>query len=235
MGYLPSVVLTGVAALLEALGARPEVVATGADLPELALRSADVPIQGGQVLRFLSLAADVARCRNFGLRLAEYQGLAVLGPILVMMRGTRTIGEAIETLAEFYVLHTSMSSVRAVRGEQGMVLTYDLENASGPGEIQAVELGLANGMQYLRSVCGVAWHPVAVQFRHATPADCTLHRRTFGPSLNFDQDRNAVVLDRDTVTRPLTRLQQNAHRVLEAHLRRERAQIGRSGSYARKQ
>jgi AraC-like DNA-binding protein len=225
-GYLPSVVLTGAAALLEALGARPEWVAAGAGLPELALRSADVPIRGRQMLRFLSLAADVTRCRNFGLRLAEYQGLAVLGPILVMMHGTRTIGEAMETLAEFYVLHTSMSSVRAVRDEQGMVLTYDLENASGPGEIQAVELGLANGMQYLRSVCGAAWRPVVVQLRHAAPADCKMHRRTFGPSLNFDQDRNAIVLDRDTVTRPVTQFRRNAHRVLEAHLRRERTQIG---------
>jgi AraC-like DNA-binding protein len=224
-GYLPSVVLTGAAALLEVLGARPESVATGADLPELALRSADVPIRGGEVLRFLSLAADVTRCRTFGLRLAEYQGLAVLGPILVMMNGTRTIGEAMETLSEFYVLHTSMSSVRAVRDEQGMVLTYDLENASGPGEIQAVELGLANGMQYLRSICGTAWHPVVVQFRHAAPADCTMHRRTFGPSVNFDQDRNAIVLDRDTVMSSVTQLRQNAQRVLEAHLRRERTQI----------
>src|ERR1700761_419723 len=156
-GYLPSVVLTGAAALLEALGARPDWVAAGAGLPAFALGSADGPIRGGQMLRFLSLATEVTRCRNFGLRLAEYQGLAVLGPILVMMHGARTIGEAMETLAEFYVLHTSMSSVRAVRDEQGMVLTYDLENASGPGEIQAVELGLANGMQYLRTICGTAW------------------------------------------------------------------------------
>ncbi|KAA1007238.1 AraC family transcriptional regulator [Paraburkholderia panacisoli] len=224
-GYLPSVVLTGAAALLEVFGVQPEVVAAGADLPDLALRSADVPIRGAQVLRFLSLAAEVTQCRNFGLRLAEYQGLAVLGPILVMMHGARTIGEAMDTLAEFYVLHTSMSSVRAVRDDQGMVLTYDLESASGPGEVQAVELGLANGMQYLRSICGTAWQPAVVQFRHSAPADCTMHRRTFGPSLNFDQDRNAIVLDRGTVARPVTQLRRNAHRVLEAHLRRERAQV----------
>jgi AraC-like DNA-binding protein len=225
-GYLPSVVLTGAAALLDVIGARPELVATAAGLPEIALRSDDVPIRCEQVLRFLSLAADVTRCQTFGLRLAEYQGLAVLGPIFVMMHGTPTIGEAMETLAEYYVLHTSMSSVRAVRDEQGMVLTYDLGSASGPGQIQAIELGLANGMQYLRSVCGAAWHPVVVQFRHATPADCTMHRRTFGASLNFDQDRNAIVLDRDTVMHPVTQVRRNAHRVLEAHLRRERAQVG---------
>ncbi|MFD1557248.1 AraC family transcriptional regulator [Paraburkholderia silviterrae] len=224
-GYLPSVVLTGAAPLLEALGVQAELIATGADLPELALRSTDVPIRGAQVLRFLSLAAEVTRCRDFGLRLSEYQGLAVLGPILVMMQGMRTIGEAMETLAEFYVLHTSMSSVRAVRDEQGMVLTYDLENAAGPGEVQAIELGLANGMRYLRTICGTDWQPAVVQFRHAAPADCTMHWRTFGSSLRFDQDRNAIVLDHDTVRRPITHFRRNAHRVLEAHLRRERAQI----------
>ncbi|TKC80176.1 AraC family transcriptional regulator [Trinickia terrae] len=163
-GYLPSVVLTGAAALLEALGVQPELVATGADLPELALRSTDVPIRGAQVLRFLSLAAEATQCRDFGLRLAEYQ-------------------------------------------------------------VQAVELGLANGMQYLRSVCGKDWQPAVVQFRHAAPADCTMYRRTFGPSLSFDQDRNAIVLDRDTAMRPVTQFRRNAHRVLEAHLRRERAQV----------
>src|ERR1700741_5159564 len=126
-GLLPSVVLTGADDLLEVLGVQPELVATPADLPELALRSADVPIRGAQVLRFLSLAAEVAQCRNFGLRLAEYQGLAVLGPILVMMHGARTIGEAMDTLAEFYVLHTSMSSVRAFWDVQGRGGTYDLE------------------------------------------------------------------------------------------------------------
>jgi AraC-like DNA-binding protein len=194
-------------------------------LPELALNSTDVPIQGAQVLRFLSLAAEVTQCRNFGLRLSDYQGLAVLGPILVMMQGGRTIGEAMDTLAEFYVLHTSMSSVRAVRDEQEMVLTYDLENAAGPGEVQAVELGLANGMHYLRSACGRDWQPVVVQFRHSAPADCKLHRRIFGPSLSFDQDRNAIVLDRDTAKRPVTEFRRGAHRVLEAHLRRERAKV----------
>lgn len=224
-GYLPSVVLTGAAALLEALGSRPELVATRADLPELALRSTDVPIRGTQVLRFLSLAAEVSQCRDFGLRLSEYQGLAVLGPILVMMQGMRTVGEAMETLAEFYVLHTSMSSVRAVRDELGMVLTYDIENAAGPGEVQAIELGLANGMRYLRTICGTDWKPEVVQFRHAAPADCTMHWRTFGPSLRFDQDRNAIVLDHGTLMRPVTQFRRNAHRVLEAHLRRERAQI----------
>lgn len=224
-GYMPSVVLTGAAALLEVLGADPETVASAAGLPEVALRSADVPIRGSHVLRFLSLAAETTQCRNFGLRLAEYQGLAVLGPILVMMQGARTIGEAMETLAEFYVLHTSMSCVRAVRAEHGMVLTYDLENAAGPGEVQAVELGLANGMQYLRSMCGSGWHPSVVQFRHSGPGDLTLHRRTFGPSLSFGQDRNAIILDRDTMTRPVSQLRRNAHRVLQAHLRRERAQV----------
>src|SRR6266404_1375534 len=109
-GFLPSVVLTGAADLLEVLGVQPELVATGADLPELALRSADVPIRGAQVLRFLSLAAEVTRCRNFGLRLSEYQGLAILGLILVMMHGAHTIREAMDTLSEIYVLHTSMSS-----------------------------------------------------------------------------------------------------------------------------
>jgi Arabinose-binding domain of AraC transcription regulator, N-term len=187
--HLPSIVLTGAAALLEVLSARPELVASGAGLPELALRSAHVPIRGGQMLRFLSLAADVTQCRNFGLRLAEYQGLAVLGPILVMMHGTRTIGKAMETLAEFYVLHTSMSSVRAARNEQGMVLTYDLENASGPGEIQAIELGLANGMQYLRSVCGTGWRPVVVQLRHASPADRIARARVRSfPALQSGQE-----------------------------------------------
>jgi AraC-like DNA-binding protein len=53
-----------------------------------------------------------------------------------------------------------------------------------------------------------------------------MHKRTFGPSLNFDQDRNAIVLDHDTVIRPVTQSRRNAHRVLEAHLQRERAQIG---------
>ncbi|WP_321962792.1 AraC family transcriptional regulator [Paraburkholderia sp. J7] len=224
-GYLPSVVLTGAAALLEALGVRPELVVTRADLPELALRSTDVPIRGAQVLRFLSLAAEITQCRDFGLRLSEYQGLAVLGPILVMMQGMRTVGEAMETLAEFYVLHTSMSSVRAVRDEQGMVLTYDIENAAGSGEVQAIELGLANGVRYLRTICGTDWKPEVVQFRHAAPADCSMHLRTFGPSLRFNQDRNAIVLDHDTVMRPVTQFRRNAHRVLEAHLRRERAQI----------
>jgi AraC-like DNA-binding protein len=126
-----------------------------------------------------------------------------------------------ETLADFYVLYTSMSCVRGWAGRTGN--GFDLR--SGKCVRSRRDSG-RNGLQYLRSVFGAAWHPAAVQFRHATPADCTLHRRTFGPSLNFDQDRNAVVLDRDTVTRPLTRLQQNAHRVFEAHLRRERAQIG---------
>jgi AraC-like DNA-binding protein len=81
-------------------------------------------------------------------------------------------------------------------------------------------------MQYLRSLCGTGWFPVVVQFRHAGPADRAMHRRTFGSSLQFDQDRNAIVLDRETVMRPVTHCRRDAHRVLEAHLRRERTQIG---------
>ena len=61
------------------------------------------------------------------------------------------------------------------------------------------------------------WIPSAVTLRHAPPAERTVHRQHLGLNVIFNADRNALLLDRELLERPIATADPSLHGQLAQH------------------
>jgi AraC-like DNA-binding protein len=214
--WVRSGVLAGAADLLAELGVDADALAAGCGLDPAGLSQPDLPVPAEAVVGFFETAAERSGCADFGIRLASRQDLSVLGPLWMTMRSAQTVRDALQVLAQFFVVHTT----GAVAGfepqaDGGAVVSYALSAGVSPRDRQTVELGLALLCNELRQHCGAAWQPRAVTFAHGRPPSLASHRRAFGPALQFEQERNAVWLDRASLDTALSGRSMATHAMLK--------------------
>jgi AraC-like DNA-binding protein len=218
-GMVRSIALRGCHNLIAELGGSPERVARAAGIPNAAFTDPDMSIDGAALASYFELAAMHCSTEDFGLRLARRQGLQILGPIWVLARSAATVREALADICGHMGYFSSMVAIRLQEESVGFALDYELRAPGSVSTRQSVELGLASVCLELRASLGAAWRPLAVQFRHAAPADTSSHRQIFGDMLLFNQDRNALLLDRDSAQRPMRDQNDRAYRAMSGSLR----------------
>ena len=211
-----SVILAGAAERIRACGKRPAAIARRAGLPAEALTDPELLISGRAVMAFFDLAARACDRRNLGLEIAADAHLAaIIGPLWVLLRNTRSVRQMCLDLATNYDLYTSAALMRFEPLPGGNAL-LDWTASAGmvPDEVQVAEFALAVILAELRSHGPPGWHPVAVYFRHDAPRDGRMHRRVFGPGLRYNAEFNAIELDAAMLARPLRGAGEPRHRGL---------------------
>ncbi|MCU0919192.1 MAG: AraC family transcriptional regulator [Burkholderiaceae bacterium] len=100
----------------------------------------------------------------------------------------------------------------------GAIVSCALSAGVSPRDRQTIELGLALLCQEIRLHCGAGWLPRAVTFAHGPPRSLSSHRRAFGPRLQFEQERNALWLDRACLDTALSGRSMPTHAMLKKML-----------------
>ncbi len=201
--HIPSVALSGAAELIDAYGQNPMDIARRAGLSTEALHAPDMPVKGAVFCEFLERAAQACHERFFGLRLAHFQGLEILGPVWLLVRSADTIGEALHLVAEHFPLHSGISSLFLEQAPDGITVCYEFQGRDIRQETQAVELALAMSCLELRSQLGKHWTPRFVQFRHAAPYNLSPLKQLFGENLGFDQEQHGYFLTTHELNHPM--------------------------------
>ena len=225
--WVRSGVLAGLPQLLHELGVDADALAEHCGIDAAALRQPDLPVAAMAVVSLFESAASATGREDFGILLATRQNLSVLGPLWMTMRSARSVRDALQVLAEFFVVHTNGALVGLqMLDDGGACVSYSLAAGVSPRDRQTVELGLALLCHELRGHLGAGWSPRAVQFCHDRPASLASHARCFGRGLSFNQDRNALWLDAACLATPLTGAGQPSHARLRQLLvgRRDNAQ-----------
>ena len=218
-GMVKSIALRGCHNLIAELGGTPDRVARAAGIPAAAFTDPDLSIDGAALASYFELAAMHCSTEDFGLRLARRQGLQILGPIWVLARSAGSVRDALSDICGHMGYFSSMVVIRLEDEGPNVTLSYDLRVPGSVSTRQSVELGLASFCLELRSSLGPTWRPAAVQFRHALPADLSAHRQVFGDMVLFDQDRNALLLERTAAMRPMRDHNERAYRAMAASIR----------------
>jgi AraC-like DNA-binding protein len=214
--WVRSGVLAGAAALIRELGADPEALAMDCGLDPAALTQPDLPVPGPAVVGFFESAAVRTGHEDFGIQLASRQDLSVLGPLWMTMRSAQTVLDALRVLVQFFVVHTNGAVAGLELQDDGSAfVTYALSAGVSTNDRQTIELGLGLLCNELRTHCGARWQPRAVLFAHQRPANLRSHERCFGPRLSFDQERNALWLDREGLATPLSSRSLPTHAMLK--------------------
>lgn len=218
MKSVSSASLAGAAGLIRKYGVDPDELARLADIDVDALNNTDIILDGRSVLGFFERAASACNERYFGIELAGCQGLEVLGSVWLLARHAANLGEALGNIAEAMLLYSDAIVLRGVPEKPGVAFCYDTVIGDASGEVQAIELAFALLCREVRAHAGSAWQPAYVQFRHAPPPSPHRHRKEFGRALQYNQDRNALLIDHKTLQLPLQK-SDRFHRALTHELR----------------
>ncbi|WP_196491498.1 AraC family transcriptional regulator [Burkholderia diffusa] len=213
--WVRSGALAGARDLITELNGDPQAVCLASGVPLHALGEGDFPLTGTQVVAFMEEAARQTRQECFGVRLAERQSFAVLGPVWLLMQSASTVHEMLQDLARYFILHTRGAQVTASQTPEGLAINYSLSPSIRVADVQTIESGLALLCNELRFYAPRGWQPPYVEFRHSAPKNVALHRKIFGPNLVFDQARNAVSIDHELLQRPIASGSTFRHRQIE--------------------
>lgn len=172
-----------------------------------------------------ALFEDTAKALNypeFGLKLAEYQGMDILGPISVIARSSATVGEALDSVTRYLHLHCPALGIRSTienrGGSQCLKLEYWIDDGNAAYTVQAYELGLANAMQVMKLLCGEALSPISTHFIHAQLGKEEAYRTVFNSPVQFNQDWCGFRLPDSILTMPLSSVDHQTRQLAELYL-----------------
>jgi AraC-like DNA-binding protein len=190
-----SAALTGFSALVSNYGLDPLSLARDAKVPVRALHEPDFKVAAANVARLLDMAATRAAADDFGLRLAETRRISNMGPIALLATMQPTLRLMLNVLCKYQHLNIEPLAL-ALQEHHGMTLLHvELTSDHWQASRHIVELIVGGLSHYLRAAAGSDWHPKAVYFRHAQPANTVTHRRVFQCAPVFCADINALAFD----------------------------------------
>ncbi|MEX3071269.1 AraC family transcriptional regulator [Vibrio alginolyticus] len=200
--------LRGYDNLVQSLGGIPQALLSKYHIPSTDKRDEDSFLNFRNMIALLEDTATALDCPDFGLRLAEYQGMGILGPISVIARSSATVGEALENISNYLHLHCSALTTKHIIQTKGTERTVRLEyNVQGNGidySVQCFELGLANAMQVIKLLCGNEFKPISAHFMHAKLGEEAAYQNVFGCPVKFNQDWCGFVLPESAFSTPLS-------------------------------
>ena len=83
-----------------------------------------------------------------------------------------------------------------------VIIREELVSEGEPLARQSNELAVGTILRMFRALLGDRWQPDSVHFIHSAPADLSVHRRLFGPNLQFESDFNGIVCTAADLDRP---------------------------------
>ncbi|CAB3805335.1 HTH-type transcriptional regulator VirS [Paraburkholderia caffeinitolerans] len=162
-------------------------------IPEASLaRVFEVSLAGG---------AGRAESRTLGARIGEAWRLSDFGSLSLLLQHQPTLREALARVEPYRHLLSDSVSVQLEEIDDTAVLHVALVTARPDPGPEIVELTVGAVLSLVRAMLGPQYAPRAVHFAHAAPERLEVHRRFFGPRIEFDSEFDGIVLARQDLDR----------------------------------
>ena len=156
-----------------------------------------------QLASLLDNCAKRLDCPDFGLRLAGYQGIDMLGVLGRVLLTAPTLGAAFNAAQRFMALHNKAEHWR-IREEGGRVCLHRIEHfyaIDNPRQYREMALGAC--CRLVRAFGGEDLRPLRAEFVHQPLAPLSRYRQFFGCEVLFNQEFDRLVFDPSVLQRPL--------------------------------
>jgi AraC-like DNA-binding protein len=198
--------LTGFPALVSSLGGQHEPLLLQAGIRPEAIADPDEYIPYRALVTVLDVAARAHDCPDFGLRLSTHQGLDILGPVGVIGRHARSVGDALEGIGRFLYQYSPAIEISVQR--TGAVADYHFRirprvQRTLIDVAQIHELSLGASRQIFRMLIGADFTPLSVLLPHRPAAPMTTYEGHFGCPVSADQDHSGFRFTADVLDRPV--------------------------------
>ncbi len=205
----------------------PELVETmGGDASAL-LDRVGIVAEGGkpratysQMSLLLELAAQELKCPDFGMRLGRIQGGGLFGPLGIVMRNSRTFGEALDYVCTHSYAHSLAARIaRNHRPEDGRIfMSHDILLDGIGNRAQLMEQILLVGHLTAMEMTGGHARVWQVHFRHQPVSPMPVYRRNFGCDVRFGQPQDGVVYATASLASPILDPDTEAYRAVTAFI-----------------
>lgn len=211
--------LTGYSALVSELGGDPDALLRRAGIQPSDAGRFDSFFTYVSLIHAEESAAAATGARDFGRRLAERQGIDILGPVGVAARTAGTVAEALGIFEAYLAAYSPAISVQTVRlpDERTSFFGFNVLIPHPPAHPQAIELSLGVALRVFRFLLGSTYAPLAVHLPHEplTPRDDYL--RYFACPPRFGEPHAGFTIRDEDLDRPLVR-DDVAHRAMLDYL-----------------
>jgi AraC-like DNA-binding protein len=186
--------------LVTKLGGDAEMLLAPFKLEAATLQAAGAVIEYRTLLAVMDAAAKQLACPDFGLRLAVMQGgNRAIGPVGVVMKNSRTLGQAIGYCAKNIHAYSPATRVRFEpdRANHRLLLRLEIMLEKAPDKCQAVEHALMLATLNIRELTGGSSRVRRVLFSHAPQLSMQVYRQYFNCEVVFNEKMDGLVLAED--------------------------------------
>ncbi len=162
------------------------------------LADADSLIPYVAFITLLEQTAAEGRCPDFGLRLAQAQGVGVLGQLAVLFQHASTLGEALQLASRYIFVHSPavhLDVCPVADAAQLVDLTFSLDIPHLPHRAQTHELSLGLMVNGIMAVGQGLVRPLQVRLPHAQLGPARSYQATMGCDCVFDAPAAAVRME----------------------------------------
>lgn len=193
--------------LVAELGGDPVALLATAGIDLGAVGRQDVFVPLPRVGTAIETAADATNTPDFGRRLAQLQGIEILGPVGVAARTAATVADALRIFENFLSAYSPAISLRATvdTDHERTFIEYSMNDPDLPPHPQSDELSLGVTLRVLRFLLGADYAPLSVHIPHQPLCDDEDYRRYFGCRPLFAERAMGFTIRSADLARPLQR------------------------------
>jgi AraC-like DNA-binding protein len=215
--FIRTTSFAGFRELVASLGGNPEALLQRFRVKSELLDDEDARVPFRSLVGLLECAAEELHCPDFGLRMAEYQNLHVLGPIALIARNAASVGQALTEIVRFIGYHSS-----------GIQLDLDFSEPSAPRLVielrlpgpqrQMTELAMGVAHNTMKLLCGAHFSARRVLLCGVSPLPAARYRRYFQAETHVSQACNALVMTPQQLEQRIEQQDPQLHRMLVQYL-----------------
>ena len=185
---LRSTALWGYRELVRELGGDPEEFLARFGIPRGIERQDDAFISYAAYVHLLEASADELDCPDFALRLSQWQGLDILGPVAVIARNAHTVLDGWEAIARYLYAHSPALTLTLAPHSPEFTVRFTYQVAE-PGlvAIQVYEISMGVAARITHLLGGSDARLSAVAFMHDQQGPDAAYREALECPLRFGQ------------------------------------------------
>ncbi|MFF6779800.1 AraC family transcriptional regulator ligand-binding domain-containing protein [Streptomyces sp. NPDC012510] len=157
--------------------------------------------------RILRSATKKLNCPDFGLRLAAYQDMSMLGPLALAVGNCDTVGEGLDCASRFLYVHNQgirLSRARDPEHYAGVgAVEYRMLHPDIPYEPQTIDAGLGLLHRNLITMSG-GYELLGVHMPHPPLTDESVYTEFFGAPVRFDTGRALLRVPTKLFAQPMS-------------------------------
>jgi AraC-like DNA-binding protein len=194
--------IRGYAALMRDLGRDPLPLLRRHKIRLKSLDDEDTLLPLRSVIHLMEASAADTHCGDFGLRMAKFHDVSILGPLGIAMQNAWTVRDGIGCASRFLFLQSPGLVVsffdRSEIDDDAVELSIDIVIEPRPPMRQSIDISLGSVHRITQLLAGEHYRLKTVTLPHTPVAPLAAYRRFFGVRVVPGQERASLHISRTT-------------------------------------